>query len=237
MWKLTDFGISSQGTTTAGIATAHFRGTQGYRCPELLQDNVPYNKKADVWALGVIVAEFASGTRAFLSDTVTALSYHDSDPKFPIELSSSFWAHHFTEFAGDLLRKTWTERPRMSQVCKMTSMYCQVFEPPIAKEVFQSVEYPSYTGLKHIVEASSSQEEVFLSLGDAFLSKGADGIRDAILTVLWISILEEPIQLAVQEYVQEYKLVIVGGPGILTPVSVAEGRCWEIIIKNPIDAR
>src|SRR5579859_1991793 len=174
MWKLTDFGISSQGTTTAGIATAHFRGTQGYRCPELLQDNATYNNKADVWALGVIVADFASGTRACLSDMVMALSYHDSDPKFPIELSSSFWAHHFPEFAGDLLRKNWTERPRISQVCKMTSMYCQVSELPITNEVFQSVEYPSYTGLKHIVEARVSQEEVLLYLGAAFLSTYRD---------------------------------------------------------------
>ena len=48
-WKLADFGLTSQGTSRRLHTTAHSKGTDGYRAPELLQsDKATYNNKVDV---------------------------------------------------------------------------------------------------------------------------------------------------------------------------------------------
>jgi serine/threonine protein kinase len=72
-WKIADFGLTSHGTTTGASPTVAGRGTSGYRAPELLRpdDNLSFNKKADIWSIGCILFELCTGTKAFGDDWAT----------------------------------------------------------------------------------------------------------------------------------------------------------------------
>jgi serine/threonine protein kinase len=72
LWKISDFGLMSAGTTTQAKTTLSGRGKQGYRAPELLLDSQQcYNKKVDIWSLGCILYELSVGTKPFSTDWAT----------------------------------------------------------------------------------------------------------------------------------------------------------------------
>jgi len=57
-----------QGTSSRAYSTSYARGTPGYRAPELVREIPVVTKRSDIWALGCILFELASGSRAFFSD-------------------------------------------------------------------------------------------------------------------------------------------------------------------------
>ena len=61
--KIGDFGISKKHTSTMSMANT-LVGTTIYIAPEIY-GGIPYNEKADVWALGCILYELASLQPAF----------------------------------------------------------------------------------------------------------------------------------------------------------------------------
>ena len=70
MWKLADFGLSNEGSSQ-NLPTEYSRGTPSYRAPELMDsdgDPAMYNNKVDIWAMGCILYELSTGTRAFKTD-------------------------------------------------------------------------------------------------------------------------------------------------------------------------
>lgn len=66
-WKITDFGLCTEGTSGRAHTTRYARGTASYRSPELL-NNSGYNNKVDIWALGCIFYELVGRKQAFSSD-------------------------------------------------------------------------------------------------------------------------------------------------------------------------
>ena len=70
VWKLADFGTCSEATSTRFNTTHESRGTPCYRAPEIVRvdDNRVFNNKADIWALGCIIYELFSASKAFASD-------------------------------------------------------------------------------------------------------------------------------------------------------------------------
>lgn len=56
------------------METVYSKGTPSYRAPELLSEPSFYNNKSDIWALGCILYEIATATKAFASDW--AVSQH-----------------------------------------------------------------------------------------------------------------------------------------------------------------
>jgi serine/threonine protein kinase len=78
VWKLADFGITSEIPTGTALETIYMRGTDGYRAPEILAQK-PYDAKVDIFALACILYELAAGTRLFRSDyAVTEYSHQRS---------------------------------------------------------------------------------------------------------------------------------------------------------------
>src|SRR5437879_2079743 len=67
-WKVADFGLTTTGNSTHDRTTVLRRGSPGYRAPELLREVSKYNNKVDIWAMGCIMYELASGQKAFGSD-------------------------------------------------------------------------------------------------------------------------------------------------------------------------
>ena len=77
VWKISDFGFTSNGNPNALAPSEDSRGRPGYRAPELVQDsNKKYNLKADIWSLGCIVFELFIGKKPF-TDDIEIASYTD----------------------------------------------------------------------------------------------------------------------------------------------------------------
>jgi serine/threonine-protein kinase len=84
--RVLDFGISKMRapedgcTTTAGSAL----GSPRYMSPELIRDAKTVDSRADVWALGCILYELASGLPAFDSDSIAGLAARISTDPAPL---------------------------------------------------------------------------------------------------------------------------------------------------------
>jgi serine/threonine protein kinase len=86
-WKIADFGLTSEGTTTGPRFTELGRGKRCYTAPELLRDpNLSFNKKVDIWSLGCILHELCTGKKAFAGDGLT-IEYFRSKEPFHVDVS------------------------------------------------------------------------------------------------------------------------------------------------------
>jgi serine/threonine protein kinase len=65
-WKVTDFGLTMEGSSQRMHTTHYSRGTDCYRAPELLERK--YTNKVDIWAVGCILYEMVFRRKAFASD-------------------------------------------------------------------------------------------------------------------------------------------------------------------------
>lgn len=93
--KVLDFGIAKRLTTSGVdvktstfIETGTISGTLAYMAPERLRDH-PADARSDIWALGVLLYEMASGQRPFAGDTPFEMSsaiLKDSPPPLPAKI-------------------------------------------------------------------------------------------------------------------------------------------------------
>src|SRR5437762_7258963 len=67
-WKITDFGCTTETTSSHGQTTLLSRGTSSYRAPELLKEHATFTKKVDIWGLNCILYEFFMVRAAFAGD-------------------------------------------------------------------------------------------------------------------------------------------------------------------------
>ena len=82
--RVLDFGLARQGDGTDAITEAGaIQGTPAYMAPEQI-DGLPTDARADLFALGTILYECATGRRAFPGATITAIlkavATHDPEP-------------------------------------------------------------------------------------------------------------------------------------------------------------
>ena len=94
--KVLDFGIAKRLTTLGSIGeatgtlteTGTISGTLAYIAPERLRDH-PADARSDIWAVGVLLYEMASGRRPFVGDTafeVSSAILKDSPPPLPAKV-------------------------------------------------------------------------------------------------------------------------------------------------------
>ncbi len=97
--KLCDFGFARAIDNKQMITS--IKGTPLYMAPELLKE-YPYNQKADLWSLGVILYELFVGQPPFYTNNFTTLmnKIMNENIKYPDNMSSSF-----KEFLKGLLVK------------------------------------------------------------------------------------------------------------------------------------
>lgn len=181
VWKLTDFGISAQ-ATSGTVSTEWSRGTQGYRAPELLQENAKFSNRVDMWALGSVVYELAVGTRVFSDDWAVGDHYRGSPIQIEVHMSSDFWRHHSTEVVKDLLNKEWNKRPRASEVSKQFSSYSHILNSSVSASLYNCACFPPYSEWKDIARSNPTEPELFLRLKDAFEAKGTEDVALALRT-------------------------------------------------------
>lgn len=90
MWKITDFGFTSQGTSKIAYTTHNARGTTAYRAPESINRSKNIvSMRSDIWALGCILYELLCGQKAFSND-VDVYSYAAAGRELnPLDLPGS----------------------------------------------------------------------------------------------------------------------------------------------------
>src|SRR5271169_1545979 len=125
MWKLTDFGLTSEATSKQAITTRDARGTGGYRAPELFSEHPKFTNKVDIWALGCILYESTAGRRAFRDDfLVYEYSKSQSKLDIPIPPLPKAFISHFNECLHEMLERDPQERPELSTLCNLFESYC-----------------------------------------------------------------------------------------------------------------
>lgn len=118
-WKITDFGLSSEGTSRIAYTTRHSRGTPCYRAPELIRQESHsfFTKNSDIWALGCIFYELAFKEKAFPDDYhVFEFIRHKRKPQIhslPVDTQSSCY---IGEFIYRMLEIDWWRRPSARDV-------------------------------------------------------------------------------------------------------------------------
>jgi cytohesin len=200
LWKLADFGISSK-TVTSALSTQLQRGTQGYRAPELLCEKPRYTIEVDIWALGCIMYELATGNHLFQNDY--AVLWYSEVPDKALESvpsGSKFWTHHICENLRHLLRKDWKERPSASHICRLFSSYCQLLGLSTAQTLLDDRLYPLYPEWKELMETYPDEPEFLVPLADWYQSKGAN---DAVILLFHALVDKYPTQREFQERLAE----------------------------------
>lgn len=122
VWKLADFGLSTEGSSKSAQVTQYARGTPGYRAPELVvSDGKPtYTNKVDIWSMGCILYELATGTRAFNNDWVVVEHRYEGKSKAVI-INDTFDANSkniITEIIVEMLQIQPSARPSTSVLSK-----------------------------------------------------------------------------------------------------------------------
>jgi serine/threonine protein kinase len=112
-WKITDFGLTSEGTSRIAYTTTYARGTECYRAPELVRGLV-VNMRSDIWALGCILYEITFTEKAFRRDFDLFNYAHKKErlefPQFPTPLSDKMTIY-ISELIYGMLELNWWNRP------------------------------------------------------------------------------------------------------------------------------
>jgi serine/threonine protein kinase len=98
-----------------------------------------YTNKVDIWSIGCILYELATGTRAFQSDWAV-LSYLHSQKKKDVVLDNTFDAHSIeiiTKHIVDMLQINSSARPSASVLSKEFAHECQLIQVnhPISQQL------------------------------------------------------------------------------------------------------
>ena len=128
IWKLADFGITSEGTARRARVTTGGRGTPGYRAPELMSDtaNGVYNNKVDIWSMGCILHELALGTKVFNSDWAV-IQHQLAGKDLEIKLNDTFGDQYGEELSRNInlmLRIEPQRRPSAADVFTTFTSLC-----------------------------------------------------------------------------------------------------------------
>lgn len=110
--KIGDFGISRQMETLTPMAMTAC-GTPYFMPPEVCQGK-PYDSKADVWAVGVILYELITLKKPFDSDSINGV--FEKIVKQPLEPLPSSVDSSLKMLVAALLNKDYNKRPNIFEV-------------------------------------------------------------------------------------------------------------------------
>lgn len=151
VWKITDFGLASEGNSKRATTTHNARGTACYRAPELVQPEPSVSKQSDIWALGCILYELITGFMAFPSDcsTYEYMNARIQKPAITDLAVDGRLKACLTQLVSAMLEINWWERPSASAVVeifrsisgKRTDIF--VFDHPKLKTASTGTRVPS----------------------------------------------------------------------------------------------
>lgn len=172
LWKVTDFGISTESTSGKAHTTRYARGSTSYRAPELIQEHPTYTNKVDIWALGCVLYELTTYKIAF-PESWNIRDYSLSE--VPISVQGPllpqlprFCQHHVVQNIHDLLQSKSDCRPRAADLRQIYILYRQILNVQIADTLLNAEKHPSYMQCKDISQNSRSDLEMMFLLANTF---------------------------------------------------------------------
>jgi tetratricopeptide (TPR) repeat protein len=155
------------------ITTENGRGTQGYRAPELMSSANGFTNKADIWALGCILYELMTGTKAFDTDW-SVWGYYVSDSALEILVPglSQILQTHLSAVTDELLQRDYKKRPSAARLQRLFHSYFisnAVLSMDITK---REIPLPPYQTWKEIVGDCETHCDIGSQLVDYFKSVG-----------------------------------------------------------------
>jgi serine/threonine protein kinase len=122
MWKIADFGLTTKGMSKRAATTNESKGSAGYRAPELLKELGIIHKKSDLFAMGCILVELASGRKIFPTDLrlyhYTLTRSKPSLPSAPSEFDSRSRSYYH-RLVDTMLDIDFWMRPKASEVLEL----------------------------------------------------------------------------------------------------------------------
>lgn len=188
LWKITDFGITSDAGSKKARPSRFGRGTASYRAPELLTDSPEYTTKVDIWGLGCILYELVCHKRMFLGDwhvyswfTTTEIALTITIPKLPKQ-----WHQHLIYYIGSLSARDPGNRPSAFDVRDMFRAYCIVWNDfNNAQAVYALKSLPSFLEWKRLVQSSITDDQLLYRISEIMEENGCD------VTGLWQLLLKK----------------------------------------------
>jgi serine/threonine protein kinase len=124
-WKITDFGLTSEGISRRAYTTRHGRGTDCYRAPELIA-HATVSMKSDIWALGCIMFELIAGRKLFEHDFQVFQFVSNQrkldDPVIPEEADRRFRGV-INALLRSILVRDWWKRPSALEILKCFQIF------------------------------------------------------------------------------------------------------------------
>lgn len=104
--KITDFGVSDY-FQISNMKKSTYVGTKTYMSPQRL-NNLPYNKSADIWSLGIIIFEYIFIRSQYIEDEILSYILDIGEGKHPPNyyfnlLQNEFFTKEFLDFVGSCL--------------------------------------------------------------------------------------------------------------------------------------
>lgn len=157
VWKIVDFGMSTRVNSKRTVISDGFRGTNGYRAPELMI-NACFNKTVDVWGLGCVLFELATRTKAFESDWHIQ-DYHRSISTLKLFIKGipTILQCHLYEMTQELLHRDYKLRPCVSELLPIFESYLEIL-----CHSWKSFHYknPSFAEWKQFVQQCPTPKEL-----------------------------------------------------------------------------
>jgi tetratricopeptide (TPR) repeat protein len=181
IWKIADFGFAVDGSSRHARDTSKARGTSCYRSPELVKEEATFTNKVDIWSLGCILYELATGTTAFRNDMHTfEYSFKDTVIQLSVPDLTAFLQHHAAENIQELLHRDHEQRPSAATASQTFSAYCSLLSISSMQSIVASQSYPSYQEWKEVANNHVNEQEMLNQLAAVYEIKGNHGVATAI---------------------------------------------------------
>jgi len=185
VWKIADFGISSEGTSRNAVTTIFGRGTGGYRAPELINQSA-FTNKVDIWALGCILIELTTGQKAFKEDwdvRTYLMSPSDTAP-WVLEVPALLRPHS-DEMIEELLHRDHQRRPRAAELFQLFRSYLEILDDSVVQTLEDAQSIPPYPEWKEMVGNGWAGDELLSCLATWYISTGnrsaAKALREEVV--------------------------------------------------------
>ena len=121
-WKISDFGLTSEGASRMARTTRYARGTNCYRAPELIKDDSTVSMKSDVFALGCILYELVASSKAFENDW-SIFNYISMTKRMPEVKVPEHVDDHVASYLKQLIHRMmevdWWRRPPVREILRL----------------------------------------------------------------------------------------------------------------------
>ena len=119
IWKITDFGLTREGTSWKVYPTPQAGGTDGYRAPELVKKDPrkrEYCQQTDIFALGCIIYQLAFDRQPFLNDIAVYQFEMGELPTVPRLIIEPRLATYVSQFINSMIQVVWWQRPNACDI-------------------------------------------------------------------------------------------------------------------------